>query len=292
MTNDGGLSAFRHLGKVTNSATLSHVLFLVAVSDLARRRRTRRMRSRLQAVDKSPRPVSPMPPRSPPGRVEVSMVLMRRLAGMIAAAAALALAHSASAVDKVGSAEIALGSPGAPVTVIEYASVTCPHCARFNAEVVPLLKKRYVDTGKVRYVFREAPIHPDLDTAGFLVARCAGPERYLAVTDALFRAQPALFEKQDLHAWLMAGAAAGGLDEAAMRACISDVAAIQAFNTRADHTLQVDKIDSTPTVLVNGARLDAKGAEYSITDIDAAVQPLLGGKSPASRRHAHGAPVH
>lgn len=222
------------------------------------------------------------------------MAFTRRLAGLLLVAAAVAAAPlmRAHAEDKVGSTEIALGDRKAPVTLIEYASVSCPHCARFNRDVFPELKTRYIDTGKVRYVFREAPIHPELDTAGFLVARCAGPARYLTVADALFRAQPSLFEKNDLHAWLMAGAAAGGLDEATMRACISDVAAIQAFNDRAQHTVEVDKIDSTPTVLVNGVRVAAKGAEFTIADIDAAVQPLLPGKSPASHRRAHSASVH
>lgn len=226
------------------------------------------------------------------------MALTRRLAGLLVSFAALATVSWAAAAlpvraaDLVGDKDIALGSPTAPVTLVEYASVSCPHCAHFAADVFPALKARYIDTGKVRYVFREAPIHPQEDTAGFLIARCAGPARYLAVTDALFHAQSILFDKNNLHGWLTAGAEAGGLSEAQMRACISDVSAIQTFNARADHTLDVDKIDSTPTVIVNGTRINPKGNAFTIADIDAAVQPLLGGKSGAVRRRPAQAPVH
>ncbi len=223
------------------------------------------------------------------------MRLTRRFAGLpLLAAAILALCAPVAvrAEDKTGGQEISLGNPDAPVTLVEFASITCPHCARFNADVFPLLKTRYIDTGKVRYVFREVPIHEQEDAAGFLIARCAGPERYLAVTDALFRAQPLLFEKRDLHGWLTAGATAGGLDDAQMRACISDVAAIQAFNARAEHTMTVDKVDSTPTVVVNGRRVAAKGAEFTIADLDAALRPLLGGRTAGSLRRSNRPSVH
>ncbi len=222
------------------------------------------------------------------------MAPTRRFAGLLLSLAVLALAapQAVRAEDKVGSADVSLGNPNAAVTLVEYASVTCPHCARFNAEVYPGLKARYIDTGKIRYVFREVPIHEQEDAAGFLIARCAGPERYLAVADALFRSQTLLFDKHDLHGWLMAGAAAGGLDDAQMRACISDVAAIQAFNARAEHTMTVDKVDSTPTVIVNGKPVEAKGAEFTLADIDAALRPLLGGRTPAPARRSSRTPVH
>jgi protein-disulfide isomerase len=222
------------------------------------------------------------------------MAQRRRFAGFLLSLVALVLLAAPEAVraeDKVGAQDVSLGAPKAPVTLIEYASVTCPHCGRFNADVYPALKARYIDTGKVRYIFREVPIHEQEDAAGFLIARCAGPQRYLVVTDALFHAQPLLFDKHDLHGWLMAGAAAAGLDEAQMRACISDVAAIEAFNARAEHTMTVDKVDSTPTVIVNGKPVEPKGPEFTIADIDAAVRPLLGGKSPGSARRPARAPI-
>lgn len=213
--------------------------------------------------------------------------LSRRLALAAVASLALAAPRAALAEDKVGSQEIALGAANAPVTLVEYASVTCPHCAHFNADVFPVLKARYIDTGKVRYVFREAPIHPTEDAAGFLVARCSGPDKYLAVTDALFRSQTLLFDKQDLHGWLMTGARVGGLSDDQVKACITDAKAIEAFNTRAEHTMSVDKIDSTPTVIVNGKRVEPPGEKaVTIADLDAAIRPLLSVKATPKRRVA------
>src|SRR4029077_7153882 len=87
--------------------------------------------------------------------------------------------------------EMAMGSDKAPVTVIEYASMTCPHCAHFQETTFPELKKRYIDTGKVRYIFREFPLDT-LASAAFMLARCSGekdPKKYFAMIDTLFRQQ-------------------------------------------------------------------------------------------------------
>ena len=75
-----------------------------------------------------------------------------------------------------------MGSTDAKVTIIEYASLTCPHCAEFHKNVLPTLKSKYIDTGKVRYILREFPLD-DLATAGFMLARCAGDEKYYAIVD-------------------------------------------------------------------------------------------------------------
>src|SRR6202043_3004956 len=92
------------------------------------------------------------------------------------------LAHAGPAGD------IMIGSDKAPVTIIEYASMTCPHCAPFEEETLPELKKRYIDTGKVRYVMREFPLDA-LAAAGFMLARCAGPDKYESVVETLFAKQ-------------------------------------------------------------------------------------------------------
>lgn len=212
----------------------------------------------------------------------------RRLALAALACATLVAPRAAFAQDRIGDQEISLGNPSAPVTVIEYASVTCPHCAHFNADVFPALKSKYVDTGKVRYVFREALINPSEDTAGFLLARCAGPQRYLAVADALFRAQKILFDRNDLHGWLMAGAQPGGLNEEQMKACVTDAKAIEAFTDRTQRSMEAEKVNSTPTVIVNGKRVNPpKQRAVTIADLDAAIRPFLGGKSSAARKSVH-----
>ena len=84
--------------------------------------------------------------------------------------------------------EMALGDEKAPITVIEYASMTCPHCAHFSETTFPELKKRYIDTGKVRFMFREFPLD-QLAAAGFILARCAGPDKYFPLIETLFAQQ-------------------------------------------------------------------------------------------------------
>lgn len=213
-------------------------------------------------------------------------LFVRRL--LLACLISLGLAGAAFAADKVGDREIAIGNPRAAVTVIEYASVTCPHCARFNAKVYPAFKAKYVDTGKVRYIFRELPTEPEAIAAGgFLIARCAGPQKYLAVVDALFRAQEQLYKSKDVHAFFMAGAQAGGLNEGQMKACITDAAALQAFDNRVDEANKAH-INATPTLIINGKTLEAAGPEFALSDLDAAIAPLLNDSVPRRplRRHA------
>lgn len=180
--------------------------------------------------------------------------------------------------------EYRLGNPKARVTLVEYASDTCPHCAKFGLEVFPEVRKAYIDTGKVLYVFRELPTPPeDLSAAGFLIARCAGEAKYLDVVEALFRAQKTA---QSTFDFLTAGARAAGLSEGQMKACIDDPKAIAALNARVDGVLNKDKVASTPTFVVNGRRL-ALG-EKSFDDIKAAVDPLLGARPRKGRRVAAG----
>src|SRR5688572_8278560 len=111
----------------------------------------------------------------------------RRLALTLAAAAALLAACGQGGGDaQVASDDMVMGKADAPVTVIEYASVTCSHCANFNATVFPAFKAKYVDTGQVKYVLREFLTPPvPIAAAGFLIARCAGPDKYFGVVDAI-----------------------------------------------------------------------------------------------------------
>ena len=117
---------------------------------------------------------------------------MRNLFTLIAGvAAALTLAAcQKTAATAVTAQDMAMGSPTAKVTMIEYASVSCPHCAKWNNEVFPAFKAKYVDTGKVRYIAREALTgDPAIAAAGFLTARCAGKDKYFQVVDAIYRGQ-------------------------------------------------------------------------------------------------------
>ncbi len=172
-----------------------------------------------------------------------------------------------------------IGSPRAKVTIAEYASVACPHCARFDAQVFPALKARYVDTGKVRFELHEMLVgSPDMvqvAAAGFMLARCAGQAHYFPVVEAIYRAQPEIFSSNNPKSIFVRIAGQNGLDEKQMDACISDKANIDALNQRVKYATDVAKIDSTPTFVINGTKLDEHGREPDLALFDAALQPLL-----------------
>jgi protein-disulfide isomerase len=192
-----------------------------------------------------------------------------------ALAGLLVAANGARAADE----DVALGSPKAPVTVIEYASVTCPHCAEWEAEVFPAFKRKYVDTGQVRYIMRELPTEPeDVAEAGFLVARCAGPQKFLDVVQTLMTAQKGLYADHDALAWLMKGAAVAGLNEAQMKACVSDPKGQKALADRIEANEKAFDVKGTPTFIING-KMTGDG-EMTLAELDKAIQ-AAGTKAPA-----------
>ena len=198
------------------------------------------------------------------------------------ALAAPALAASSSAASSPAAAQpedMSLGRANAPVTVVEYASASCPHCARFNNEVFPEFRKKYVDTGKVHYVFREFLTEPvQVAAAGFLLARCAGPGKYFQVLDDYFHGQAKAYETGDIKSLILSSGAHAGLDEAKITACLSDQAAAEALNARVERYAREDGVDSTPTFVVNGKKLPPLDHEVTLKDLDDAIQPLLGAK--------------
>ncbi len=203
----------------------------------------------------------------------------RRL--VLAVIAVLSLAACNKGGGGVSSDEMSLGDPKAKVTVIEYASVACPVCANFNQTVFPDFKKKYIDTGKVHYVAREALTgNPSLAVAGFLLARCAGKDNYFKVTDAVYRAQDQIYEPgtENIrpaagHEVLLHIAQSVGMSEDQFNKCINDEKGIQALQERVDRLSKEYKVDSTPTFVVNGKALPAGAA--SLADLDAAIQPHL-----------------
>ena len=153
--------------------------------------------------------------------------------------------------------DMALGSPKAKVQVVEYASLSCTHCAHWNNEVFPLFKARFIDTGKVRYVFREFLTEPyQFAAAGYLLARRVGPARYFQVIDAVFRQQDAIFQSQDLWGGLLKIGKSFGLTEEQFTAALQDKAGLGAVNARVEKAAERDKVQFTPTFFVNGERLE------------------------------------
>jgi protein-disulfide isomerase len=196
------------------------------------------------------------------------------LARTFAALAAVLLLAPAAMAANTG--ETTLGNPKAKVTVIEYASVTCPHCGRFNNDVLPAFKAKYVDTGKVFYIFREFPTDPvQLSAAGFMVARCAPADKYFAVLDALFHGQEKLYQSQDGKAFLLNAAKVGGMDEAKVQACIEDKANQDAFNARIQTAIDTAKIRATPTFVIGKTKVEG---EQTLADLSAVIDPLLAAK--------------
>jgi protein-disulfide isomerase len=199
---------------------------------------------------------------------------------LVAVLAGLGLTVALGACQKTGSDAVSaedmfMGNPAAKVTMIEYASVSCPHCARFDTEVFPAFKAKYIDTGQVRYVAREALTgDPAIAAAGFLTARCAGKDKYFQVVDAIYHAQQEMFTTGDPHAVLLNIARSAGLTDAQFDKCIKDEAALKALNDRWEHYVKDDNINSTPTFVING-KVYNKG-EMSLSELDAAVAEAKG----------------
>lgn len=183
------------------------------------------------------------------------MTLDRRalIGSGLALAATPSIARAAALPPAEG--DMALGSSKARVQVVEYASLSCSHCAHWNNEVFPVLKARFIDTGKIRYVFREYLTEPyPFAAAGYLLARRVGPARYFEVIDAVFRQQDAIFQSQDLWGGLLKIGKSFGLTEAQFTAAVQDKAGLDAVNARVEKAAARDKIEVTPTFFLNGER--------------------------------------
>ncbi|MEO8926270.1 MAG: thioredoxin domain-containing protein [Caulobacteraceae bacterium] len=198
----------------------------------------------------------------------IGLALPRR--GVLLAVMALGLlAGAARAAGPERADDMALGSPRAPVTVYEYASAGCSHCGLWAREVFPAFRKYYIDTGKVRFVFREM-LYGDanLAAAAFLTARCAGKDRYFQVIDAVFAAQPEMASGGDAAAILRRIGKDAGLSEAQFKACVDDRAALAALQARGLRHETMDKITGTPTFVVGGQKLEG---EQSLAQLGAAI---------------------
>jgi len=146
--------------------------------------------------------------------------------------------------------DMVLGKPDAPVTIIEYASLTCPHCANFHATILPTLKTDYIDTGKVRLIFRDFPLD-QLAFAGAALARCSGPERYFSFLEVLFAQQRQWATAPDPRAALVQIGRLGGMSAEQVEACFADQAVGDyILNARLEGN-QKFNVSSTPTLIVN-----------------------------------------
>ncbi|RAK56739.1 DsbA family protein [Phenylobacterium deserti] len=197
------------------------------------------------------------------------MISRRLLVAAAAMVGGLALAGCSKGGAGPAEGDMTLGSANAPVKFVEYASVSCSHCATFNNEVFPQFKAKYIDTGKVQYTLKEFLTPPEnVAAAGFLTARCAGKDKYFNVVDAIFQNQNEMFQTGDVRGVLLRIAQSAGLTEQQFNACINDETAIKELDERVKRHIK-DGITGTPTFMVNGKQVAV--GEISMAQIDAAV---------------------
>jgi protein-disulfide isomerase len=184
-----------------------------------------------------------------------------------------ALAQGAELMRPGPLGEMALGDENAPVVIIEYASMTCPFCATFHAITYPELKKRFIDTGKVRFIFREFPLDP-LATAAFMLARCSGssPDRYFAMIETLFDKQKEWLVQKPL-APLLAIARQAGFTEQSFNECLQNKKIQEGIEDVRQRAIKLN-VQSTPSFFVNGKPMRGNA---TIDDFEKLIVPYLKG---------------
>jgi protein-disulfide isomerase len=169
--------------------------------------------------------------------------------------------------------DMALGPANATVTITEYASMTCPHCAAFTENVFPKIKSEFIDSGKIRFVFREFPL--DIKAAaGSMLARCIAKDdagRYFAVVDMLFRQQMDWAMKNTTETLIRIGKQAG-LSQQQVEDCLKDQALLDKIAADQKYANEVLKVNSTPTFFINGEMV--KG-DQSFEEFDKRIKSLL-----------------
>jgi protein-disulfide isomerase len=175
-----------------------------------------------------------------------------------------ALAQSAGPV--VTPQDHMLGKADAPITIVEYASLTCPHCAEFDKSTLPDIKKNWIETGKAKLVFRDFPLDRVALRAA-MAARCAPPDRYFAFVDTLFQTQLTWERGDNPDEELGKIAKLGGVSDEQFKKCMADDKLADAVTASRFSAEKEYGIDSTPTFFINGVKMDPNGAQpYEVFD--------------------------
>jgi protein-disulfide isomerase len=167
--------------------------------------------------------------------------------------------------------EMTMGDAKAPVTIIEYMSMTCPHCARFNNETFPTIKTKYIDTGKVYWILREFPLDPAA-VAAIMLARCAPNNGYFPMVDVLFKQQVAWAASDDVRGSLLQMSKLAGFTQASFEACLTDQKLLDDVQATKQKGEKEFGVASTPTFLVNGGRY---AGEMSVDIMSALIDSML-----------------
>lgn len=201
-----------------------------------------------------------------------SLSALALVAGLVLSSPALAF--ETKPMPAVTSTDRIMGRANAPVTVVEYASFTCNHCADWHNQILPQFKARYIDTGKVRLVFRDLPTQPtNLAAPAAAVGRCAAPERFFDVAKALMSGQGALFSSRDPAPWFKAAIDASGRTEAQIDDCLKDPNTATALNADVQSAVEAG-VTGTPAFFVNGRLIEG----HSLQALSAAIDPLVRGR--------------
>lgn len=213
--------------------------------------------------------------------------LNRRHVISLAGAAAAGLAFSAHAnaqsrdseatVDAAKVAEpgklkdMVYGKDDAPVTIVEYASLTCSHCADFAVNTFPTIKEKYIDTGKARLIFREFPFDPRA-TAAFMLARCAPEDRYFPMIEVFFKQQQQWATAQDGEAALLQIAKLAGFTQESFKACLTNQQVLDDVRATMDRGSKDFGVNATPTFFINGKKY---AGALSVDEMSAIIDDLL-----------------
>ncbi|MGD9508584.1 MAG: DsbA family protein [Geminicoccaceae bacterium] len=183
----------------------------------------------------------------------------------------LALAVAPRLAHAVELGEPAIGDPNAPVTIIEFASLTCPHCASFHVNTLPELEKRYIDTGKVRLVLRDFPLD-EMALKASVIAHCAGPDRYPQFVQVFFSQQASWTRSDDPEKALRQLAQLGGLGADQIDACLADKSLEDTILQARLDGQQKYNIESTPSFIIGGK---THSGDQSIEKFAELIDPLL-----------------
>lgn len=210
------------------------------------------------------------------------MLVQRRELLILGAASLAAAACNGGGGAASTASDMTIGQANAPAKLIEYASITCPHCAEFHAAVWDQLKTNYIDTGKLQFTFREFPTPPpQVAVAGFQLARCGGasPDQYMSRVGVLFDQQRAMFASgtiEGVRAKLIEIGGQAGLSEQQVMDCINDESGAQRIQKTVEDGERQFNITGTPTLILNGRKLE--GAQYvTYAGLSAAIDAAIAG---------------
>ena len=204
----------------------------------------------------------------------------------IAGAAGLFVFESKSPIDVVSKAQaqstggvsqegplpdMFLGEEAAPITIIEYASMTCPHCANFHETILPTIKEKYVDTGKVKLIFREFPLDARAYAASML-ARCADKQFYFPMTDVLFKQQETWARAEDPRGPLLQIAKLAGFTQESFEACLKNQELLDKVNETRKKAAEEYGVSGTPSFFINGEKYSGP---VSVEGLSGAIDALL-----------------